>query len=120
MLSLNKCGVMILDSRSLGRKLKAYRAKAGWNVEECSERIGISARYLTDIERGAKVPKLETFILILNTLAAPADDVLQDSLVAGYEAKSNYILKKLEVLDVTRRKQALDILDGVISSLKND
>jgi len=80
----------------------------------------ISHRYLADIERGDKVPKLETFILILNTLAAPADDVLQDSLVAGYEAKSNYILKKLEVLDVTRRKQALDILDGVISSLKND
>ena len=111
---------MILDSKSLGKKLKSYRAKAGWSLEECSEKIGISARYLADIERGDKVPKLETFVLILNTLVAPADDVLQDSLVAGYESKSNYILKKLEALDVTRRKQALDIFDSVISSLKED
>lgn len=109
---------MILDSKSLGKKLKSYRAKAGWSLEECSEKIGISARYLADIERGDKVPRLETFVLILNTLVAPADDVLQDSLVAGYKSKSNYILKKLETLDVTRRKQALDIFDSVISSLE--
>lgn len=109
-----------MNSKSLGKKLKAYRAKSGWSLKECSERIGISTRYLADIERGDKVPKLETFVLILNTLVAPADDVLQDSLVVGYEAKSNDILKKLESLDVTRRKQVLDILDGVISSLKND
>ena len=120
MLSLNRCGVMILDSKSLGKKLKSYRAKAGWSLKECSERIGITTRYLADIERGDKVPKLETFVLILNTLVAPADDVLQDSLVGGYEAQSNDILRKLESLDVIRRKQALDIFDSVISSLKND
>ncbi len=111
---------MILDSKSLGKKLKLYRAKAGWSLEGCSEKIGISTRYLANIERGDKVPKLETFVLVLNTLAAPADDVLQDSLAVGYEAKSNYLLQRLEALDVNRRKQALDILDGVISFLKND
>lgn len=75
-------------------------------------------KYLADIERGDKVPKLETFLLILNTLNASADDVLQDSLVVGYEAKSNDMIRKLNALDVTKRKQALDIFDSVISSLK--
>lgn len=120
MISPNRGEVLILDSKCLGKKLKWYRAKAGWSLEDCSERIGISSRYLADIERGDKVPKLETFILILNTLAASADDVLQDSLVVGHEPKSNDILKKLETLDFTSRKQALNILDSVISSLKND
>lgn len=78
----------------------------------------ISTRYLADIERGDKVPKLETFLLILNTLNASADDVLQDSLVVGYEAKSNDMIRKLNALDVTKRKQALEIFDSVISSLK--
>lgn len=110
---------MFVDSKSLGRKLRSYRARYGWSLNECSERIGISARYLADIERGDKLPKLETFVLILNTLAAPADDVLQNSLVVGYEPKSNDILKKLESLDTARRKQALDIFDSVISSLKD-
>ena len=110
---------MHVDCKSIGKKLRSYRAQCGWSLKECSERIGISTRYLADIERGDKVPKLETFILILNTLTASADDVLQDSLVVGYGAKSNDIIRKLNVLDVIRRKQALDIFDGVISSLKD-
>lgn len=108
----------MVDAKSLGKKVKANRAKCGWNVEECAEKIGISARYLADIERGDKIPKLETFVHILNTLNASADDVLQDSLVVGYAAKSNDLLRKLQTLDVSKRKQALDILASVISSLQ--
>lgn len=107
-----------MNCKSMGKKLKSYRAKCGWSLKECSERIGISTRYLAGIERGDKVPKLETFLLILNTLNASADDVLQDSLVVGYEAKSNDMIRKLNALDVTKRKQALEIFDSVISSLK--
>lgn len=107
-----------MNCKSMGKKLKSYRAKCGWSLKECSERIGISTRYLADIECGDKVPKLETFLLILNTLNASADDVLQDSLVVGYEAKSNDMIRKLNALDVTKRKQALEIFDSVISSLK--
>ena len=107
-----------MNCKSMGKKLKSYRAKCGWSLKECSERIGISTRYLADIERGDKVPKLETFLLILNTLNASADDVLQDSLVVGYEAKSNDMIRKLNALDVTKRKQALEIFDSVISSQK--
>ena len=107
-----------MNCKSMGKKLKSYRAKCGWSLKECSERIGISTRYLADIERGDKVPKLETFLLILNTLNASADDVLPDSLVVGYEAKSNDMIRKLNALDVTKIKQALDIFDSVISSLK--
>ena len=109
-----------MDTKSMGNKIRAYRAKCGWSIKECAERVGISTRYLADIERGDKVPKLETFLDILNTIAASADDVLQDSLIAGYEVKSNYMIKKLESLDVTKRKQALDILDSVISSFKGN
>jgi len=99
-------------------KLREYRVKHGWSIMDCAERIGISTRYLADIERGDKVPKLETFITILNTLTASADDVLQNSLVVGYESKSNDIIRKLDSLDTVKRKQALDIFESVISSIK--
>ena len=107
-----------MDTKSFGKKLKSYRSKQGWNLNECSEKIGISTRYLADIERGDKIPKLETFILILNTLEASADDVLQDSLTVGYKTKSNDIVRKLNALDATRRNQALKIFESVIHSLK--
>ena len=109
-----------MNRKRLGKKLRSYRASCGWSLKECAERIGISTRYLADIERGDKVPKLETFILILNTLSASADDVLQDSLTVGYRPKSNDLIKKLNALDDTRKKQALDIFDSVVSSLKEN
>lgn len=110
---------MPVDCKRIGARLRSYRAKRGWSLKECSERIGISTRYLADIERGDKVPKLETFLLILNTLSASADDVLQDSLSVGYEVKSNDLLRKLNAIDPPKRAQALDILDRVISSLQD-
>ena len=103
----------------MGKKLRAYRAKRGWSIPQCADKIGITPRYLADIERGDKVPKLETFLLILNTLSASADDVLQDSLSVGYIPKSNDILKRLDTLDPLRRKQSLEILDQVITSLQD-
>ena len=107
-----------MDSRSMGKKLRSYRARCGWSLNECAERIGISTRYLADIERGDKVPKLETFLQILNTLSASADDVLQDSLAVGYAPRSNELLRRLDAMDATGRKQALDIFDSVLSTLK--
>lgn len=107
-----------MNSKSIGSKLKLYRLKRGWSIAECAERIGISTRYLADIERGDKVPKLETFVEILNTLTASADDVLQDNLVTGYVAKSNHLIEKLNTLDIEERKRALDIFDSVVSLLK--
>lgn len=108
-----------MNTKSIGKRLKALRAEHGWSQEECAEQIGISTRYLADIERGSKTPKLATLITILNTLTASADDVLQDSLTVGYASKSNELLKRLEPLSPAQRKQALDIFDGVIHSLKN-
>lgn len=104
----------------MGNKIRAYRVKCGWSIKECAERAGISTRYLADIECGDKVPKLETFLAILNTVVASADHVLQDSLVVGYEAKNSEMMKKLESLEVTKRKQALDLFDHVIASLKEN
>lgn len=82
-----------MNSKSFGKKLRAYRSKRGWSLKECSEKMGISTRYLADIERGDKLPKLETFIQMLNVLSASADDVLQDSLTVGYEAKKQRYTK---------------------------
>ena len=111
--------VIPVDCKSIGKKLRSYRRNRGWSLKDCSERIGISTSYLADIERGDKVPKLEAFLQILNTLSVSADDVLQDSLVVGYEPKSNDVIRKLNALDTALRKQVLDILDSIISSLKD-
>lgn len=109
---------MIMNTISIGEKLKEYRLKKGLTPKAFAELVNLSTRYYVDIERGDKTPKLETFIRILNALEASADYVLQDNLVIGYTQQSNTLLKKLDGLNQTQKKQALDILDTTISTLK--
>lgn len=106
-----------MDCKSTGRKLRASRAQHGWSMKECADRAGISTRYLADIERGDKVPKLETLLQLLNTLDVSADSVLQDSLSVGYETKSNDLMRRVNTLDSAHRKQAIDLFEAILSVL---
>lgn len=108
-----------MNKKSMGMMLKSYRTKRGWNINTCAERSGVSVRYLADIERGDKMPKIETFINILNALSASADDVLQDSLAIGYQVRFFAALEEMETLDPVKQKQAMDICSFVIETFKN-
>ena len=41
--------------------------------EELAEYVNLSPNYMSAIERGAKIPRLETFIRIANALNVPSD-----------------------------------------------
>lgn len=109
-----------MNLENMGTKIKECRLKRGITIAVCAERAGISNRYLADIERGDKTPRLETLLMILNVLEASADEVLQDSLVIGYKSKSNELLNKIKTLDAVQKKQALEIFDSVINVLKKN
>jgi predicted ATPase/DNA-binding XRE family transcriptional regulator len=57
---------------SFGPLLKRYRAAAGLTQEELAARAGLSARAISDLERGVKqTPRRETVRLLVEALALP-------------------------------------------------
>ena len=50
------------------------------------------------VERGEKIPSLETFIKILNALEVSSDMVLADVLETGYTVKNSILNEKLAKL----------------------
>ena len=56
----------------------------------------MTTNYIGMIERGEKIPSLETFINILNSLGVSADMVLSDVLDNGYTVKDSLLNEKLE------------------------
>ena len=66
----------------MGKRLRACRNALKLTMSEFSEACGISERYLADIERGHKAPKLSTFVQIVNAAGISADYLLQDSLAS--------------------------------------
>lgn len=70
----------------LGERLRACRIARQKTMKEFAELCGISERYLADIERGLKAPKLETFVGIANAIGVSTDYLLQDSVTVDKES----------------------------------
>lgn len=67
-----------MDHKAIGRRIKAARERKGLTQEELAEEVDLSPMHVSVIERGVKLPKLETLINIANALDVSADVLLQD------------------------------------------
>ena len=70
------------------------------------------------IERGEKIPSLETFINILNSLGVSADMVLSDVLDNGYTVKNSLLNEKLEKLVPEDRNRIYEVIDTMMKHSK--
>lgn len=73
-----------MDARAVGRRIKAAREMKKLTQEDLAALVGISPTHVSIIERGVKVPRLDTFVAIANALEVSADALLID--VADYAA----------------------------------
>ena len=67
------------------------------------------------IERGEKVPKLETFITIANALEVSADLLLADVLSTGYNIKSSEMTDALSDLPSSERERIYSVVNTMIT-----
>ena len=71
----------------------------------------MTTNYIGMVERGEKIPSLETFINILNALGVSADMVLSEVLDTGYTVKNSMLNEKLEKLTPEDRNRIYEVLD---------
>ncbi len=82
--------------------------------EDLAERADLSVNYVGAIERGEKIPALETLITIINVLEVSADMVLCDVLNTGYMVKNSMLTEKIEKLSPEERSRIYDVIDAMI------
>lgn len=99
---------------SIGKNLRKNRLEKKLRQEDLAERAGLSANYIGMVERGEKIPSLETFITILNELGVSADQILSDVLVTGYKVKESLLAEKLSTLSKTERERIFAVIDTLI------
>lgn len=87
---------MKLDT--IGKNIRKFREIKKLRQEDLAEKTDLTTNYIGMIERGEKIPSLETFINILNSLGVSADMVLSDVLDNGYKVKDSLLNEKLENL----------------------
>lgn len=107
-----------MSNTSIGKRIRFYRESKKWSQEAFAEKLGLSLTYVGMIERGEKIPKLETFIKIANTLGVSSDLLLADVLTTGYSVKSSEMTTKLEQLSPAERERIYDVVDTLIKHAK--
>ena len=108
-----------MNASSIGKRIRKYRKAKGWRQEDFAEKIGLSVTYTGMIERGEKIPKLETFITIANALEVSADLLLADVLTTGYNVKSSEMTEKIASLTPSERDRIYNVVNSMINFEKD-
>ncbi len=109
--------VCTLEKSALGNRIRELRIRKDYTQKDLSDRAGIGVVYISEIERGIKMPSLNSFIKIIRALNVSADYMLWDELPSGKEYIRMEITEKLLALTPSQRKTATDILEAYIHNL---
>ena len=107
---------MKLDT--IGKNIRNFREIKKLRQEDLAEKTDLTTNYIGVIERGEKIPSLETFINILNSLGVSADMVLSDVLDNGYKVKDSLLNEKLEKLVPEDRNRIYEVIDTMMKHSK--
>ena len=107
-------GGITMELESIGKHISEFRHLRKLRQEDLAEITGLSTNYIGAVERGEKIPSLETFIDILNALSISADMVLFDVLQEGYQVKASTLSDQLKTLSAKDQKRIFDVIDVLI------
>lgn len=107
---------MKLDT--IGKNIRKFREIKKLRQEDLAEKTDLTTNYIGMIEREEKIPSLETFINILNSLGVSADMVLSDVLDNGYKVKDSLLNEKLEKLVPEDRNRIYEVIDTMMKHSK--
>ena len=107
-----------MNYESIGQNIRASRIRKKLRQEDLAELTDLSVTYIGMVERGEKIPALETFVKILNALEVSADVILADVLKVGYEVKASLITEQLSSLTPTEREKVFDVISTLIKQSK--
>lgn len=73
--------------KSIGKKIKLARAKANYTQEELAEKLSLSPRYISQLERGIAFGSATTIISVCNALNISSDFLFED-LIKNNDSKN--------------------------------
>ena len=106
-----------MERAAMGKRIRGERLKKGYTQQEVAEKAEICVMYLSEIERGIKMPSLNSFVQIIQALEVSADYILRGELSSGQTYIYDEIAQKLKELTPAQRRTAADILDAYIKNL---
>ena len=105
-----------LDAKAVGRRIKEAREKRGLTQQSLADTIDMSPSHLGVIERGGKVPNLDTFVLIANALHVSADSLLLDVVEQSTAGASAELTELLAQVPMEERSKIVKVVRTMIEA----
>ena len=106
-----------MDKQSLGRRIREARQIKGLSQRQLAEKAAVGEMYLSEIERGIKMPSMNIFIKLIDALEVSADYVLRDEVPSGEKYICDEMTQKISNLSPREKRTAMDILDAYIRNV---
>lgn len=106
-----------MEQLDIGIRIREARKKKDFTQQMLADAIGVSEIYISQLERGMKLPSLALFIQIINALDVSADYILRDAVHTGKDFVYEEVAELLDGLTPKQRRGAIDILDAYVQSL---
>ncbi|RVT96802.1 XRE family transcriptional regulator [Rhodovarius crocodyli] len=92
-----------LVARQIGARLRAARAAAGLTLQQLGDQAGLSAAFLSRVERGEATPSIANLIAVAQRLAMPLRDLFEDEVP---QAPQGYAVSRLNARAAAEQIQA--------------
>jgi len=106
-----------VDIETIGLNIRKCRNAKKMRQEDLAQKANVSSNYISAVERGVKIPSVETLIDIMNALGVSADMIFCDVIDAGVTEKNNQLDAKVSQLSTKDRKTVYDVLDLLVRDL---
>lgn len=105
---------MEIDSKKIGYRIRLARKKKEWRQDDLAEEVDKTTTYIGMIERGERLPTLDTFVDIMTALDVTADEILCDTVSYGYQTRLYEYDKKIKELAQKEQQKLYRIMDAYL------
>lgn len=98
------------DLCRIGSRLKKAREAKHLTREQLAEMVDLTDNYIGMLERGERMPKLATFMDIIEALEVTADAILCDVVSYGYKVQLGEQAEKIDKLPKKNREKLIKII----------
>ena len=103
-----------MDAKAVGQRIKAAREKKNLTQEDLAALVEISPTHVSVIERGAKIPRMDTFVAIANVLEVSADSLLVDVVDHAASSVASELSAAIENLPHNEKMHILKVIDVLL------
>lgn len=103
-----------MDAKAVGQRIKSAREKKNMTQEDLAARIDISPTHVSVIERGTKIPRVDTFVSIANVLGVSADELLVDVVDRASFGVASELSAAIEALPHEEKMRVLKVVSALI------